>query len=635
MRQYFVFCFKKYTYIYLRNLVFFLLVIVLISACSSEKKEVNQNYYLKYNLAIEQLAAKNYDLAERSLVELLQEIKQEYSSDEINELKADTEYALGKLFLCKSDYHSALDYYNSAYVYYKELFQNDGEKTIDTNIQIASIEESYLGREESALERFTDIYETIKNPKYRNVALSHMVNLYIAMDNGVETNRRINIIKSIIEETPDAILESDFPDTIQNKVLGRIMEYDQYLTAYSVLGTYYIHYMEPDNAIKMYESALSFANKCGLDNEKKIEYYDNLGFVYLVFKGEDKANEYINKTIMLVDEVYPRGVERASCYITIAEKYLSMDEYDKFKEYLKAAVAMVDESIGENHWIVSLSKILLSQYHFQIGEYRQAIVYCEEAIEIEKNILKGDDDNIGSYYNNLANCYTAGGYDKEAIDAYLKSIDVYKRFNNDLQVAVADRNIALVYNNSLQEHGLALKYAKEAIALVDKMDSSSFGSTIAAIYMVMPDILNESDYEYAFIEEYAEKAYQHLQKSVGNVDEHLANYHYNLGTYLANNSRYSEACEHFIEAEVLFKTVYKETVLYPVDIFYDIALSYYNMGSYNIALKYFEKSIEYNKQHISLLNSQGNYLTSYWEKRRQQSTEYTNYIDSLQKEKPN
>lgn len=604
--------------------------------CASKKEAINPQYLVQFDAALEQMAENKYDEAEKCLLELMDYLEQEkVQSNEVAEMRADVDYAFGKLSLNRGDYYTAYDYYNSAYIHYKELFQNNGDKTLDTRIRLAEIEESYLGRNEHALSEYIDIYETCDIPKYKNVALCQAISFYMAMDNGDETEKHIGTIREIIDELPvdDNHLSSFVAETgteaeiERNTILDRISVADQYLYSYKVLA----NYSDPDEAIELYETALSVLENGSINDEvEKIDFYENLGFIYLYYKGESDGNLYLEKAIKSIDEVYPIGIQRASAYVLIAEKYLAVGNYEQFGKYLNNAVDMAESTAGHNHRVVAASKILLSQYYRYIGNYQQAIESAEDAIEITKNILREDSDYIGSYYNNLASCYAMCGYKEKAVETYLKSIEVYKRFGNDLQIAVADRNVALIYNNSLHNHTLALQYAREAISLVEELDKSYYSSTIAAIYMVMADILTPLDYDYARVEEYAEKAYECLQNAVGNKDEHLANYHYNLGSYLFDNIRYSEALTHFISAEELFEIVYKDTKLYPVDIFYDIACCHYSMGGYDKALSCFEESVYYNVEHIALLHEQGNYHTSYWESRKGQAQNYIERIQSMQ-----
>ena len=618
-----------------------LLVMMLVSGCKSEEPEADSwdvQYMALFDLSIDLMDQKNYDDAEKKLQDLSEMLDQiEVEAEKLVSLKGDVEYALGEISYVKCDYRAAYDYYNSAYAYYKGL--NDGtDMQMDCRLQLAFLEDSYLGRSEHALAEYVDIYEHSTMPKYRDVALCSLFSLYVSMDSRLKVEQYLDLVKNIVDDLPITNIEElhvlfggDEKALKREAALGRILDSDRFLDAYKTLGYYYRKIDEPEMSIKMLENALTLANIIDADdNANKIGIYKNLAFVYMYFNG-DASNEYINKAKSIIDETYLSSYVRASAYVSISESFLMVGDYEGFKDCLNQAIEIIEDSVGSNHEIVALAKVLLSQYYRITGEYQLAIKNCEEAIEIYKDLLS---ENIGAAYNNLAICYSMGKDYEKGIEAYLKAIEIYKELSNDQQVAVAERNIALIYNNTFHNHELALKYANEAIDLIDSMDKAYYGGTYAAIYMVMADILEPSDEQYGMIEQYSEKAYQCLQNAVGNVDEAMGNYHYNLGNYLYDNGRYQEALEHLLSAEDLFGIVYGETSLYPVDILGDIGICYSRIGFYDDALSYFEKSIDYNTEHAAKLRTQGIYQTSYWDSQKQKSLSEIESISYVQMESP-
>lgn len=616
-----------------------LLVMMLVSGCKSKEPEADSwdvQYMALFDLSIDLMDQKNYDDAEKKLQDLSEMLDQiEVESEKLVSLKGDVEYALGEISYVKCDYRAAYDYYNSAYAYYKGL--NDGtDMQMDCRLQLAFLEDSYLGRSEHALAEYVDIYEHSTMPKYRDVALCSLFSLYVSMDSRLKVEQYLDLVKNIVDDLPITNIEElhvlfggDEKALKREAALGRILDSDRFLDAYKTLAYYYRKIDEPEMAIKMLENALTLVNIIDEnDNANKISIFKNLAFVYMYFNG-DASNEYIKKAKSIIDETYLSSYARASAYVSISESFLMVGDYEGFKDCLNQAIEIIEDSVGTNHEIVALAKVLLSQYYRMIGEYQLAIKSCEESVEIYKNLLS---ENIGAAYNNLANCYSMGKDYEKGIEAYLKAIEIYKELNNDQQVAVAERNIALIYNNTFHNHELALKYANEAIDLIDSMDKAYYGGTYAAIYMVMADILEPSDEQYGMIEQYSEKAYQCLQNAIGNVDEAMGNYHYNLGNYLYDRDRCLEALDHLLSAEELFKKVYVEINLYPVDILGDIASCYFRMGFYDNALDYYEKSVDYNAKHATMLRKQGINQTSYWDSQKQKAINEIDYISYIQRD---
>ncbi len=602
-------------------------------------KNAESLYRDKYDATILLLEKNEYDEAKEGFSALIQEIDSETKqSDKLTELKADCEYALGYIAQKDADYYVSYDYYTSAYVYYKSLFQENGEKTIDARLQLAMLEDDFLERDDHALSEYTDVYELTDDSKYRNVALCRMTILYTDMDNRAETEERMESVKSLINNLSEKDLEKIKQEAAdgkeksdRNRLIGRIEPVNQYLAAYQAIGNYYTAMDEPEKAIEIYEEALRFISDNDIQAEPyRITYLESLGFINLYYLGVSDGNTYLHEAGEYIANSFSPGVERASHYIQIAELYLAVGNYDLFMQYMEEAEQMISEKKGANDSLIALCKVRMSYYYRMLGEYQLAVENCEKAIEIKKNLLEEDEKGIGGFYNNLANCYMSAGNATEAMEAYKEAREIYLKYDDKLQLAVVDRNMALVCNNTFFDHASALQYANEAIEIVDAMDHFYFGKTIASIYMIMPDILNYSDKEYPLIEDYSKKAYECLQNAVGNKDEEIAYYHYNLASYLSDNGRYKEALDHFLSAEGLFKTVYMEEKLYPVDIYYDIAHCYYFTGKYNEALKYFNKSVKYNDDHIDLMINQGNYNTSYWQECREKSTRFIEIIEGNQ-----
>lgn len=117
----------------------------------------------QYIKAIDQMANNNSNGAETTFTELISLIEKEDQTSELQELRADIDYALGKLALDNAAYNHAYDYFNSAFIRYKNLLQDNADKTVDARIRLAEIECSYLGRNEHALQEYLEIYENCNN----------------------------------------------------------------------------------------------------------------------------------------------------------------------------------------------------------------------------------------------------------------------------------------------------------------------------------------------------------------------------------------------------------------------------------------------------------------------------------------
>lgn len=614
------------------TLVLCLLLAICLSGCSSEQKYAP--FREKLNTAIESISNDDYLIAVDSLKELVVSLRDEEQNDYVKEIAADAEYALGVAYESCSDFSSAYDSFNSALLYYKELFGVESDKAVDTLLRVIDIESNNFQRKDIAIKQVTDLLDMNLTEKYRSVTVCTAAQLYLDMDNREKAEYYITLVMPLIDEI-DGKSDEEIAEILKrmgiekedktDELLGKVSVSDRYIEAFSVLGTYYSVNNMPDKEIEIDQRALEFREKQHIGTEFDIAIaYLNLGCDHIVYNGTPEENEYLQEAKEMIENSSAGLIPRADLNLLLAESYHSMNKQEEYGSYLMKAQELVIKALGETSSYNALICVLLSDYYSYVGEYQNAVNICEKSVEIYKDLLKEDSSSHGAAYNHLANCYVYMGNNNKATEAYEKAIGIYSEIGDNLQVAVTERNYALFCNNTLCNHSKALTKARDAIRIVDNMDHDYYGTTISAIYMLMPDILISTDQEYQLIDEYAEKAYECLQNTVGNNDEYYGYYHYNYGKYLYDNYRTKEALEHLLDAEGYFLNVYKDDKMYPINIYYDIANCYYRLSEYESAKKYYEKSISLATARIALLENQGSNKTSYlsstlWESREKLS----------------
>ena len=624
----------KYSLFICLALLFFCLV-----GCSAEQKYAP--YQEMYDSAINLLSKAEYIDATDVLNSLIDSLHEEEQNKYVKELTADSEYALGESLENYSEYDKAYDSFNSALVYYKELFGVEGDKTVETLLRVVNLESEHLQMREDALKLVTDILDRNVSDKYRTIALCYAVHLYLDMDNREKAELFFSQVEPIADELSGKNSE-EITDILKSMgvenenetdiVLGKVSVADRYLKALAAIKAYYLVYDEPDKVISSEKRALDLLENHHLGSEYEItETYLSLGCSYILYKGETTDNEYLNTAKKRIEESEAGKLDKASLYFLMAESYNSLNMTEECNSYMKNAQDLCIEELGETSGFNATICVLLGDSYADIGEYQEAVDSCEKGIEINKDLLKEDSSDQGAAYNRLANCYMRMGMDGKAGEAFERSIEIYKKIGDDLQVAVAERNYALLCNNTFHNHSKALTYARDAIRIADEKDHSCYGSTYSAIYMLMLDILNSNDYDYDYysIKGYADKAYECLQNAVGNTDEYYGYYHYNLGKYMYDNNYRFEALENMLKAEPYFQKVYKEYKMYPVNICYDIANCYFSQFDYESAKDYYEKAIELANERIMLLTSAGSTDSLiYFSNTRQEAREKLKTVNS-------
>ena len=571
-----------------------------------EDNETISGYKKRYGEALEKIAGYDYDAAEKQFKELYEDLSSD-TENAVTFLKAETDYALGRVYDLKGQNGESYDHYNSACVFYRDIFGSDAPRTMDAMLQT-----TLSGRDADVLRVMEDITESDCDRVYKDIALCIEGYEYVGHDNKKEVQSRFDRISELSEnaaftkDDPEETerLYSEAPET--TSVLGRFTQRDIYRRANDFLCAYYEATDDPDGKIRICEKELGTITGEDLKSqERKALLLSVLGANILHYKGEAEGNEYIDEALQLYEKLYPTGSRLAGVNVTIGEKHAALGDYDRFYEYLRKAEGLIRKDSGENSHMLALVYLRMAFYYDLKSDYNTAAEYSQKAIDIYEVRVEDETSAIAAGYNLLANAYAATGDYSKVKDYYEKSAEIYRDRGDALEYATTQRNRALITNNSFGDHEEALKYARKALAVAESLGHANDGKNIAAIYMLMPDILKPGDPDYPKIEEYCKKAYECLQNAVGNTDQYVAYYHYNLGYYLKDNSRYEEALEHLEEAEVFFQKIYDEEWLYPVDVLYDMGYCLYMEQDYEKAREMLIRAEQFESERIQKLAENG------------------------------
>ena len=588
----------------------------------------DNSYRQRFISCVRLIGEYDYSGAESALKELIDDLDKEYD-DDITAVRADADYALGRVYSMKGYDGKAYDHYNSAYVYYRDIYGEEAPRTVDARLCMADY--GYILKN---LKDIIAVEGSGADALFKDIALSRAMRKHLSLDNKQEVMSRLDRVIAFAKDKTQTTGDEESAALLYGEdaditfTLGRRTKADIYRDACFALAEYYDVIGQAEESEKIYEELLTSLTGDDLKTkEEKFKVYDYLADIKLYYDGVAEENEYIEKALEAVKEIYTDGSRLAGEYITIAEKYKTMGDYEAFYQYLMKAYDAIGTENVENNSTVALINLGLASYYTLKSNIKMAAECARKAVDIYEARVEDDTSSIASAYNRIANYYNASGEYDKVQDYYEKSANLYKDKGMDLEYAVTQRNRALATNSTFGNHSEAMQYARKAISVVEGLDPASSGKTIAAIYMVMADIVQRGDPEYSKIEEYSEKAYACLQNAVGNTDEYYANYHYNLGNYLKDNSRYGEAIQHLIEAEAYFQKIYDETWQYPVDVLYDLGFCYYMKGDHDNAKEFFVKAVDYENERIK--NTNMSEQCSYLAQNRDNAERYISYIDSF------
>ena len=385
-----------------------------------------------------------------------------------------------------------------------------------------------------------------------------------------------------LEDTISAI--SDFNQAIKKD--------DKYIYAYHQLGNIY------RNKGEYKKSEENFKKIISIDKTISTGYY-GLGVLYHIQKKYKQAVEQFNYTIKLNDE-------NSNPYAIRAESYLELKDYNNATDDIITALAIDGNKYAYNLMVtlkdeqaqeIMKTKLLIKSkkesnddyWLFLLGSFYESQKKYKKAIEFyEKGVQK---NNIDSYYNRLAECFTELG--------------IYNKALNNIEEAIkldtSDYSYILKKANILNE----MSKSKEAIRTIEKYIDAYpeyfFGYYIRGWYKE-----EIKDYEGA-IEDYSiaitlEPKYAHSYLCRGKMylnlgKETLAESDFKKMIEIDTANKRSYYAYYFLgnenKAMSIMDSILKNSESDDKSVFYEATCLYSLMNKQKLALEYLDKTLKY------------------------------------------
>ncbi|CAN5142932.1 tetratricopeptide repeat protein [soil metagenome] len=194
------------------------------------------------------------------------------------------------------------------------------------------------------------------------------------------------------------------------------------------------------------------------------------------------------------------------------------------------------------------------------GNYRQAITYYREGIELAESI--NDRDQTGrlliSIYNNLGIPYRRIGEPLKAMEQYQKSLDIIREVHGDdhIEIGTAYNNIGTIYY-IMQDIGQAAEYFVRAAGIVESNlgpDHSRLGASLNNAGVSYYSLKN-----YELAARYLERAQRVKEEDLGLDHIETAIGYSNLASIHIQNEDYSAAESNYLRSIEVRKNVYGDS----------------------------------------------------------------------------
>lgn len=300
---------------------------------------------------------------------------------------------LAKYYRRKSDYSIAMEYYEKAIEYYKELEIHKGAAICYNDIGIIYWNQGNYPQALEFFQKSLTIKKTLNDQKGIGIVYTNFGNIYF--DQGNYTQALEYHLKSL-------------------KIHEELDDKKRMSKCYNNIGIIYKQQGEYSKALKYYADALKIKEHLG-DKTGMAKCYNNMG---VVFKQQDDythAIQYYHKCLKLMEEL---GNKKAigMCYNNLGIVHKLQDDFDKALDFFLKALDIAKD-IGSQSSI-SKNNLSISALYNEQKKYSLAQTFGEKAFTIAVGI--GEKEKIMNAAENLANIYSGLGNYKKAYQYHLK-----------------------------------------------------------------------------------------------------------------------------------------------------------------------------------------------------------------------
>ncbi|CAF3663159.1 unnamed protein product [Adineta steineri] len=279
-----------------------------------------------------------------------------------------------------------------------------------------------------------------------------------------------------------------------------------------------------------------------------------LGTLLLIISQFNKAEELYN---VLLEQKSDES-EKAYYYHQLGYIKHNQGDYKKAILYYEQAVEIREKFLPSNHRDLATSYNNIGSVFNRIGEYSKALSYYEKALEIREKFLPSSHPDLASSYNNIGSVYNRMGEYSKALSYYEKTLEILGKAlpSNHPYLAISYSNIGLVYNN-MGEYSKALSYYEKDVEICQKTLPSNHPD-LATSYNNVGSVYNKiGEYSKALL--FYEKALEIHEKTLPPNHPSLAISYDNIGCVYRYMKDYSKALSYLERAMDVFQRILPPT----------------------------------------------------------------------------
>ena len=270
------------------------------------------------------------------------------------------------------------------------------------------------------------------------------------------------------------------------------------------IGEYLVRKGKLDNALKLCQDTQKYiASQQGESTTQQGDLFNVLGEVYLNKGQNDLALENFQKALKIyTSSSIKHGANEAKCY----------------------------SNLGLVYW--------------NTGNQALALEYHQKALNLRKSLFGEQHLDVAASYNNMGLIYS-NTQPEEAYQYYEKALAIYKREKQQIKVANAYNNMAIIKHG---QHNFleALDFFDEALTIRKKIYNEEHPN-VAFVYTNMGQVYADQDKPDKALE-FQNKALSIYKKSYGKKHPEIASIYNLIGSVYIKQNKYRKAIDNYQNA---------------------------------------------------------------------------------------
>jgi tetratricopeptide (TPR) repeat protein len=271
--------------------------------------------------------------------------------------------------------------------------------------------------------------------------------------------------------------------------------------------------------------------------------WKRLGQLLVKLNQFDKAEELFK---VLLEQTSNES-EKALHHNNLGYVKNNQGDYKKAIEYYEQGLEIFQRTLPPNHPSLATSYNNIGLVYNNMGEYSKALSFYEKALEIKQKTLPPNHPGLATSYNNIGLVYNNMGEYPKALSFYEKDLEICKKTlpPNHPDLATSYNNIGLVYNN-MGEYSKALSFYEKDLEICQKTLPPNHPSLATSYNNI--GLVYDKMREYSKALLFYEKSLEIYQKTLPPNHPLLATSYNNIGSVYYNMQEYSKALSYFERA---------------------------------------------------------------------------------------